>query len=371
MLFSKKQADEFFKALRAASVEILKHYGLPLDQGGKRYKEWTDGYPVGVIEHFTAGVTWKGSISWLNQGGHGNQVSCQMMILDRMIPAVQAIYDKYPPLKMLTVVTILLSDGIIPCWHAGWVNRRLFGIENRNAGPLRGENMDWRWWANGWKAKFPHEKLGKMPQNVDGTWWEPYTHGQVCANIIVCQMLQCLYEGNMDARWFLPHSAVTGTKWDTGRLYPLDNVRTAVFEQQAIADLQWLHQFKADPQYMDDYDEAEDQEFLLELAKRQDDRFDNVDWNEDLVVVEEPPGADLQMLVQGGKWREELGAVRRGLAMLQYKVPATSSEVLDNDTALAVYQFQRSQKHLDNDKIPGNVTQKAIMARLKQFKLVS
>lgn len=368
MLFSKTQAEAFFKALRKASVEFLKHHGLPVDQGHKKYSAWKEGYPVGVTEHFTAGVTWKGSVRWLNDGGADNSVSCQMLILDRMTPEYREIIEKYPELSELQVVVILMSDGIIPCWHAGWVNKLNFGIENRNAGPLRYDGEKWYWWAKSWKAEFPVEKLGKTPQNFDGKWWEPYTYGQVLANIQVCQMLYCLYP-KMDPRWFLPHSATTGTKYDTGRAYPLDNVRDAVFNQTDPKDLIWLHDFKADPQYMDDYDEEEDQEFLLELALRQQDRFDEKEFDEDLVVVEEPPGSDLQMLVQKGEWKQELGAVRRALHKLGYHVPFSDSQLLDKDTALAVYQFQRSEPDLTNDKIPGDKTQKALMKRLKDFKL--
>jgi hypothetical protein len=120
---------------------------------------------------------------------------------------------------------------------------------------------------------------------------------------------------------------------------------------------------------MQDYDEAEDQEFLLELAKRQSNRYDDVNWDEDLVVIEEPPGVDLQMLVQNGHWRDALGSIRRALARLQYVVPATDSNRLDKDTALAVYQFQKSQKNLKVDKIPGGQTQRELLERLKDFRL--
>lgn len=368
MLFSKTQAIEFFQALRAASVEIMEHFGLPITQGHKRYAEWKHGYPLGITEHFTAGPTWKGSVRWLNAGPHKNSVSCQMLILDRMLPAAAEIYAKYPELADLKVVTLLMSEGIIPCWHAGWVNRISFGIENRNAGPLRGEQENWTWWAKKWTAKFPHEKLGKMPVHLDGRWWEPYTYGQVVANILVGQMLYCLNGSDaLDPRWFLPHSATTGTKWDTGRAYPLQDVREAVFKQHAYQELPWLHAFKADPQYMDDFDEDMDEDFLTELAERQADRAGEV-LPEGYEVCEEPPGADLQDLVDAGNWKQELGAVRRGLHRLGYYVPGDDSPTLDNNTALAVYQFQVSMD-LKKDKIPGGKTQRALVKRLKHFGL--
>jgi hypothetical protein len=367
-LYSRAQADQFFKALRAASIQILSAYGLPTSQGHKRYPEWEHGYPLGVTEHFTAGPTWKGSVNWLNDGGHDNKVSCQMLILDRMIPGIGEVYSLYRELRDLRVAVLLLSDGIIPCWHAGWVNRLNFGIENRNAGPLKGSQGHWTWWAKKWTAKFPHEKLGKIPIYLDGQWWESYTHGQVAANILVGQMLYCLNGSDaLDPRWFLPHSATSGTKMDTGRAFPLHDVREAVFKQYHWEELPWMIKFKMDPQYMDDYDEDMDEDFLVELAERQADR-EGEELPEGYNLAEEPPGADLQDLIDDGNWREELGAVRRGLHRLGYYVPGDDRPVLDNDTALAIYQFQVSMG-LKSDKVPGNKTQNALAKRLQQFGL--
>jgi hypothetical protein len=372
-LYTVNQSQEFFQALRAASVEFLQLCGLPTSQGGKRYANWTHGRPIGVISHFTAGVTWKGSIRWLNDGGHDNKVSCQMMILDRMLPEFAAIIAKYPELKDLKVVTLLLSYGIIPCWQAGWVNRLTCGIEKRNAGPLRGKNGDWRWWAKGWKAKFPFKQLDKQPILLDGRWWEPYTYGQVHDEILVCQHLHALYqnEGGLDQRWFLPHSAVAGTKWDTGRAYPIHDVRDAVMAQMPIAGIPWLKSFQADPTgYAEDIEEYEDEQFLKELEERQAERAgefnsdDLVSWSQ----IEEMPMPDLQQLVQDGVWKEELDSARRALHKLGYVVGSQGPE-LDKDTATAVYQFQMSQKNLKADKIPGDKTQRALYRRLADFRL--
>jgi len=368
MLFSRSEADEFFEALRAASVAFLKHHDLPIDQGRKRYHSWKEGGPIGVTEHYTAGVTWKGTVNWLNDGTNKNSVSCQMLILDRMLPEYRDIAVKYPELRDLKVTTILLSDGIIPCWHAGWVNKLTFGIENRNAGKLKYDFSNWYWWANEWKAVFPDRALGKHPLDVNGQWWEPYTYGQVHDNILVCQMLRCLYPG-MRPNWFLPHSATTGTKFDTGRAYPLNKVRSAVFDQQPIDDLIWLHDFRGIPHSMAHYAEDEDRDFMLEMAFRQDDRFDHENFEEDMAAMKAPPGTDLQYLVEEGEWKKELGAIRRGLQRLGYYVPPSASQSLDEDTALAIYQFQKS-KGLRADKIPGSITQTALAQRLRQFNLM-
>jgi len=370
-LFTTSHSVEFFQALREASVKFLKRCGLPTSQGHKRYKKWTHGRPIGVTSHYTAGVTWKGSIRWLNDGGNKNTASCQLYILDRMLPEFSAIVAKYPVLSGLKVVTLLLSDGIIPCWHGGWPNRINVGIEKRNAGCLRGKEGDWRWWGNDWKAKFPHDKLGKIPVKIDGKWWEPYTYGQVHDEILVCQHLHCAYqeEGGLDPRWFLPHSATSGGKWDTGRAYPLNDVRNAVFAQMPIEGIPWLQAFAEDPSdYALELEEEDDELFLLELQERQADRMDGeADWDE---ICQMPP-PELQALVQDGIWKDELDSVRRALGKLQY-VTGGAGPVLDEDTALAVYQFQRSQgDKLKNDKIPGDKTQRRLWRRLGDFQLTS
>jgi len=359
-------AAEFFEHLRAASVELLEWFSLPTTIGFKTYSEWAHDMPIGVTEHYTAGISWQGPLRWLGDGPHKNKVSCQMLILDRMLPEAKNIYAKYSALKDLEVTTILQSDGIIPAWHAGWVNRLTFGIENRNAGRLRGSEGDWRWWGKGWKAKFPHEELGKTPILLDGQWWEPYTIGQIKANILVCQYLHAFYqrEGGLDLRWFLPHSATTGTKSDTGRAFPLQDVRDAVFAQMPIDGIPWLQSYAANPtEYAQEIEEEDDALFLLELESRQAERMHGT---LDIHALAEMPSPDLQDLVQDGDWKQELDSVRRALTKLGY-VTGGHGPVLDPDTALAVYQFQKSMSCKPYDKIPGSKTQEALYRRLVDF----
>lgn len=366
MLFYKAQADAFFTALRQASVEFMEKHGLPIDQGRKRYAAWKDGAPRGVTEHYTSGVSWKTSVRWLN-GANNRSSSCQMLILDRMTPEYRDIIQNYPELGDLQVAVILMSDGIIPCWHAGWVNRYSFGIENRNTGKLRHADGRWYWWPRDWAAEFPVQGLGKTPVDINGAWYEPYTFGQLHANVLVCQMLYCLYP-TMDRRWFLPHSATSGSKSDVGPAFPLQDVRDAVFNQEPVDSLAWLHNYKADPQYMADYDEEEDEGFLEELAERQADRL-GADEPYDIASADAIPEASLQLLVENGHWREELPAIRRALNLLGYRVPGRIGQVLDRDTSLAVWLFQKSQKRLKADRIPGSKTQRALADRLRWFRL--
>lgn len=365
MLYAKNTAKLFFEELRAFSIEVMEYLGLPTGPGHKT-RPWAHGHPIGVVEHFTAGVTWKGTIRWLNGAGN-DAASCHFLILDRFPAELEEIRskEKYKLLHTLDVLVLQLSDLTEGNWHAGWVNSLCLGIENRNAGPLRGEQEAWTWWPKKWTQPFPHEKLGKTPIHLDGRWWEPYIYGQLTANVVVCQMLAVLYP--MDPRWFIPHSAVAETKWDTGRAFPLNKLRDAVFGQtMMMSELPWLHDFKADSMYMDDYDEEEEAEFLAELIARQADR--TFDEDLDLEELVKLPTPDVQALVQKGEWTKELGEVRQALDRLGYYVPGSQDENLDDDTATAVYIFQRSVG-LKADKIPGDKTQRALHKRLKQFGL--
>lgn len=365
-LYLRTQSKEFFRQLRECSIEIMEYYGLPTSPGHKT-KTWKYGRPIGVIEHFTAGVSWKGVVSWLN-GSNNQKSSCHLLILDRRIGELDSIVVKYPMVDALPVTVILMADINAGTWHGNYANAYCFGIENRNVGMLRGEQENWLWWPKKWTTPFPHDKLGKIPINLDGVWWEPYTMGQIVANIVVCQHLHCLYqsEDGLQESWFLPHSAVSSKKWDTGRAFPFQEVKECVFEGVDIVDDKphWLHTFKADPMYMADHEEDWDELFLEELAERQGERDEEED--DDEIMLSEPD-ADLMALIQDGKWRDELDSVRRGLEKLWYTTAGMGPE-LDPVTALAVYQFQKSMK-LKADKIPGTETQKALYKRLKQFQL--
>jgi len=359
MLYTKAQAKEFFGALRECSEEVLKYYKLPTDPGFKT-RSWKEGHAQGITFHFTAGVTWKESANWLN-GSSNKGSSCHFMVLDRRIGEVDAIVSKYPVLDVLPVLVLQLADLNRGTWHAGWVNGMNLGIENRNAGLVKQVGDHWCWWPNNWTEKFPAEGLGKTPVNIEGQWWEPFTYGQVAANVILGQMFYCLYEGDMDERWMLPHSASAKTKMDTGKAFPLQQVRAAIINQTLLQDLDWLQNYKADPMYMDDYEMEQDCGFLQQLAIMEGDLSEEADQCPAL------DAADLSLLVTPGPWQQELDAIRRALAKLWYVVSG-SGEELDEDTRQAIKTFQYSQD-LTVDGIPGDKTQAALMKRLKDFHL--
>lgn len=361
-----QQAREFFDQWREFSVAVLKHHGLPTDCGYKR-KTWLHGRPKGITQHYTAGVSWQGSVSWLS-GTQNKNSSCHIIICDRASPYATELQAKYPLLKDFQVLSLLLTDLKKGTWHATWSNNMNVGIENRNAGILSGTQGNWRWWA----AKFDHEKLGKLPINIDGVWLEPYTYGQIVANIVVGQYLHCLYqdEGGLDPVWCVPHSCIQEGKRDTHKAFPLQDWRDAVFNQVPWEGMPWLQAFNADPQYMQEYEEEMDDLFLQALEERQglredsDDDFTDED-HEEFVAMPEP---SLQALIQEGNWKEELDSSRRALEKLCYHTGG-QGPVLDPTTMQSTKMFQRMMG-LARDGIPGDKeTQPALYRRLKVFQL--
>jgi N-acetyl-anhydromuramyl-L-alanine amidase AmpD len=361
----KKGAEALFAALRDASIETLTRYNIPASPGFKT-KKWRHGRPRGVILHYTAGVSGIGSARWLNNMSN-TRSSCHFLVLDRKLVDVDDIYSKYADLDALPVTVLMLGGLDRATWHAGWVNDICVGIENRNAGTLKCIDETFCWWPNNWTKTFPGEELGKVPVEIDGGWWEPYTAGQVEANIILGRNLLTMYDGQLDRRWFLPHSAVKASKWDTGRAFPFHGVRNAVFDCDfEYWEEDWFKALGEDPSYMGDYDEEVDYEFLRQIGDRQGYR-DEIWTFGDEEVCYGPPAPDLEALIDEGRWRDELDSVRRALNLLEYVVNGQGPE-LDADTAMAVYQFQRAVG-LHADKIPGVKTQAALWERLRLFGL--
>ncbi len=366
LLMSPEEAKERIDALRAASISILRALKIPTGPG-KKTRRWNTVHegvlvPVGVTEHYTAGTGWKGSCLWLNSPKNTGS-SCHFVLADRLPPQYKDVMEDLG-LPALVIQLAKLDRGT---WHGNWSNGMCIGFENRNAGILKYKNGKWYWWPKNWTTEFNTTKMGKTPINIDGLWWEPFTVEQIKANIIIGQWLYCLYDGRMDRRWFIPHSGIAKGKRDTGRAFPLDLVREAIFDQRPIESLHWLAKYEQDTVgFVDDLDEDMDLEFMEELTWRQEHRDEELRPDE-ILVCEEMPTVNLQQLVQKGSWKAELDAVRRGLSMLGYVVGGAGPE-LDEDTSKAVWMFQKCMK-LKTDHIPGDKTQRALAKRLKTFRL--
>lgn len=363
-----QEAVKFFEDLRKFSVEVLKYIKAPTGPGAK-VRKWKFGRPKGIIEHFTAGVSWKSSAAWLNNPTNQHS-SCHFLITDTLVTEVEAIRAKYPSIHFLPVTCLLLSDIKQGTWHAGWANSMCVGIENRNAGEIRKKGDKYYWWARNWTDEFP-AVLGKTPVFVNGKYWEPYTKGQIKANIHIGRALQAMTsaEGGLSRNWIIPHSCVSGQKADTGPAFPLFDVRDAVFSGNPVDQMDFISKMADDPVYIRDYDEVNDSAFLSELAARQSDR--NVDeelTDKDFKNMISVPTADLQLLIKQGDWKKELDAVRRALSKLEYHVTG-AGPTLDTDTSTAVQFFQRSMG-LKADGVPGDITQRAIHERLSSLGLL-
>lgn len=255
------------------------------------------------------------------------------------------------------MTVILLADLSSATWHATWSNRFNFGIENRNAGRLQYRNGQFFWWANNWQARFPDKQLDKNPVRLGDNYWEPYTVNQVKANIVIGRMLHSLYatSGGLDPSWVIPHSSVQREKSDTGRAFPLTEVRSAIFSARSLDNLELPTKVVPLTEFTEDV--RGDTEFVL--VGDCYDPSSSSDMSRCFLPVDHPSYAS--SVPPGYDFRQVCGA----LSQLGYYVDAAHPECL-KQLHVAAEQFQRCMG-LRTDGIVGPNTLKAIGTRLADF----
>lgn len=356
-----QEAVEFFKQWKGFTGEALAILApkCPATQI-KKVRPWHvegKGGPQGVIYHYTGGPNGISSVRWANENPQNTGSSWHVTLMDHRYKALEHLLSQYPLVKMYLPVTGLFIASLDKgTWHGNWTNDRTFGIENRNLGRLN---------SKGYRRKF---KSKKAPVQIRGQWWEPYTKGQILANIFVARALRLIQESKgapFLPEWNLPHSAVWGPgtdKMDTGSAFPMFNVRAAVFEPTFVEEPLWLSQY-ADHTVVD---HEEDEEFATEMMDLQRD-------------TRPPPYIMVDLsTVEDSSWRGHLPWVRWAFQQLGYHVVPGSGNLLslDSSTALTTGIFQRcthakkwKPKHgaLKVDGIPGRETIHAIMIALNYF----
>jgi N-acetylmuramoyl-L-alanine amidase len=127
-----------------------------------------------------------------------------------------------------------LSDK---CWHAGRsmfksrpnVNAFAFGIEIVNLGKVSkaGENVYRTWFNKTYHQGEDGLQFEHVPTPHHGSGhWHSYTEAQIASVLELCRLLRQEY----DIRWITTHWDISpGRKVDTNPLFPLEEVRAAIF----------------------------------------------------------------------------------------------------------------------------------------------
>lgn len=368
MLFMYEEAVELFDQLKEFTYEALADLAPSCPATTHKTRPWADegeGGPLGMICHYTGGPDGLASTRWGNENPANKGSSWHMMVFDHRLTPLDSMLDGYPLVKQYFKVTVLFLGSLeSSTWHGNWSNKYTFGIENRNLGRLAKKGDEW------YRGKYLYKLVDRKgpPWLANGIWWEPYTRGQIAANVIIGQALRALQNRNKGIfvpQWILPHSAVWADKSDTGNAFPLFMVRASIFSDSNPHEQTWLQQFPGEYE-LTWWDDEELDESLLDLSRE----------------TPEPPSL-LPDHNLPDTWRGLLPWVRWAFHQLGYHIRSVGQNIadmtnLDEHTELATRIFQKSTyaegwtaKHgsLKVDGLPGEVTVKHIMHRLDDFKL--
>ena len=263
-MISAAEAQELYTELRHISAAILKAYGCDTEphRPVARTKRWRHGKPRGIGYHYTAGTSTAGAMKWGNKPAWGNTGSAwHALIADRILDepigelwvkmADKALRALFP------VPTIITANFRWGTWHGNWTNDMTLGVENRNAGyGGKVEDVGRISIVDGEGEISAHVKMknGKPAVAGAGKVWEHYSREQLAANVSFGRMVNALF--GLDPDWILSHQCFWATKSDTGPLYPIHQVRSAIFDTSLEVDqLDWLGQHPMAPDTNEDDDE--------------------------------------------------------------------------------------------------------------------
>lgn len=183
---------------------------------------WEAGHPIGLVDHYTAGISARGTLKWFSSRTRGPGIgnSSAHVIMDR------------------DGTTMIIVDPLTTlAWHATWANRNHIGIEHVNAGLLskndKGELL--------YMGRFSYpDNRANLVQNISGEPWEPYTTTQVVVNIVLKRwLIQAI--PTLDREHFVDHQIIDPErKKDCGPLWPLAELNDLVFSWKPIRGMQWL-----------------------------------------------------------------------------------------------------------------------------------
>jgi N-acetyl-anhydromuramyl-L-alanine amidase AmpD len=285
------EARDFFERLATYAAEYVRiaipqvHRHWP---SGNCYEEWRFDHPIGNVLHYTAGVSFAGTIRHFVLGSRASSNWVVAKALDARFDRIRADLGLDAALRAECVQVV---PPTLPAWHAGWMNRLTTGIEVRNAGVLRAypkdrgepgqrsmtrnaffeyagrdvDDLDFFWWGEGWTKRFEGEVL-----EVNGSWWESWSRGSIATVIALLRYLNALHPGRLDPVHLLAHHQVAAAKNDVVLPVDLDLIRTAVlFDDRHVDDLEWLAEYD---DCEDGFEDVDDPWMLRESDERQSDR---------------------------------------------------------------------------------------------------
>lgn len=245
--------SEFFGQLGEFSRRVLASWELPAVCGWQSERKPP---PKGAVIHYTRGQDLRSTVRWFMEAVLKAKASAHVVVAPIKLDYLEQLATDLPLVQALPVTVIQCVPHTHSAWHATWANGLTYGIENVNAGHLsRQEDGGYRY---GRRSEHAYQQW-REPVELYGRIWEPYTRGQVEANIIVLRAVQEFY-GTLLESWILGHEQVQGgstagsarrDKRDPGPLFPLAALRQALFSlpDMELAELPELAHFATDALY--------------------------------------------------------------------------------------------------------------------------
>lgn len=201
--------------------EFYANYYPTARHGGR----WKVGNPVGVVDHYTAGISPRGTLRWFSNKPRGSGVGNSSA--HALISRTGVIYLIVNPLEHIA-------------WHAHKANKTSVGIEHVNAGVLL-RKTDGKFYYLG-TYMYPESRVGKLQEVKNGEFWEPYSTAQIVSNIVLKRwLIWAMPEKQMKKEMFTDHQRVEpNRKKDCGPLWPLYQINELVFSEKPIRGLNWL-----------------------------------------------------------------------------------------------------------------------------------
>lgn len=246
--------SELFGQLAEFSARVFDSWGLP--SRCEWEGPWEHAGPRGILAHYTRGQQLRSAAKWAMDPKFEAKASAHVLVAAQKIEAFAPLERGLPLVKALPVTVLQCVPPTRAAWHATWCNGLCYGIENINAGLLQPHVRDgYRYGAQGQHVY----QQWREPVRLLGRWWEPYTRGQVEANIILAREVLALYPDSIRRPWVLGHEQVQGPdtpgssrrdKRDPGPAYPLPALIEGVAEASTpLEDLLGLAHWATDTRY--------------------------------------------------------------------------------------------------------------------------
>jgi len=348
--------SEFFEQLQVFSERVFELLGFKEKASPWRSRKFTGsgGRPMGAVLHFTAGSYILRVLRWFMVRKYNAQASAHVVVADGWPEEWIPLADGLDWVQALPAAVVQCVPPDQPAWHATWTNRMCYGIEMVNAGELRPDGRGgFTWWPNDWTE--PWHAMGavpKVPREMYGRFWEPYTCEQIAAVVEVLREVQA-YHRSLKPSLVIGHENAVEDKWDPGPLFPIHGVRQAAFEPGVDPQAyQWFQGYARDAHYGEAWRQVVVQNYWAVESGEDVDR--GVAWE----AVSAKFQSDFLEYGEGG-----LG--RLALQLLGYYAPPLGSKAWSDEQERYSIEVFQHMAGLRVDGIPGPITCRALVGRLE------